>query len=86
MLAKLEFRTLDVSAPDIDGAADWIDHRLMSGVVETSMTPAEFYGESARGLHINMDSLTIDMTAGAHADRRFVNLFATLARAGSSPI
>src|SRR4030095_1996322 len=39
-LAQLEFRALDVAAPDIDGAAHWIDDWLMCGIVETAVAPA----------------------------------------------
>src|SRR4029434_4683475 len=34
-LTKLEFRALDVAAPDVHGSAAGVDDRLMSGVVET---------------------------------------------------
>ena len=71
-LSKLEFRALDVAAPDIDGSANWKDGRLMR-ISETAVTPAEFYGKSTRGLHVYVHGLTIDVAAGAHAYRRLVD-------------
>ena len=38
-LPNLEFRTLDITAPDIDGAANRIDNRRIRCVVETAMAP-----------------------------------------------
>ena len=67
LLPKLEFRALDVAAPDINRAACGIDDRLMCGIVKTAMAPAKFYGKSAGGLHINVYGLTINMPAGSHA-------------------
>src|SRR6266516_4071372 len=72
-LTKLEFRTLDVTAPDIDGSAAGIGDRLMSGVFETSVAPAKLHGKSSRGLHVNMYGLTIGVAAWSHSDRRFVD-------------
>lgn len=68
MLAKLELRALDVAAPNINGSAGGIHDRLMRSIVEAAMAPAEFNGESPRGLHVNMDRLTIRMAARSHAD------------------
>src|SRR5215510_11842082 len=45
----------------------------MYGVVETTVTPAKFYGKSARGLHINVYGLTIDVAAGPHTNRCLVD-------------
>src|SRR5262245_9273472 len=46
----------------------------MYGVVETAVTPTKLYGKSARGLHINVYGLTIDVTAGPHTDGCLVNV------------
>src|SRR3970040_1735896 len=67
-LAELEFRALDVAAPDVDGTTAGIHDRLMGGIVETAMAPAKLDGKSSRSLHIDMHRLTIDVPAGAHAD------------------
>lgn len=72
-LPKLEFRALDVAAPDVDGSTTGIHDRLMGGIVETTVAPAELYGKSARGLHINVYRLTIRVPARSHADGRFAD-------------
>src|SRR4026208_929828 len=71
-LAKLELRTLNIAAPYVDRAANRIDNRLMRGL-QPAVAPAELHGESPRRLSINMHRLTVDVPAGAHADRRLVN-------------
>ena len=71
-LTKLEFRALDVAAPDVHRSANGVDDRLVSGVVEPAMAPAKLHGKSPRGLHIDMYGLTIGMPAWSHADGRFV--------------
>ena len=72
-LSKLEFRALDVAAPDIDGAANRIDDRLMCGVVESAVAPAKLNGKSAWGLHINMYGLAIEMPARSHTNGRLAD-------------
>jgi hypothetical protein len=36
---------------------------LMGGIVETTVAPAKLYRKSARGLHINVNRLTIRVPA-----------------------
>jgi hypothetical protein len=71
-LTKLEFRALDIPAPDVDGSTAGVDDRLMSGVVETAVAPTKLYGKSPRCLHIDMYGLTIGMPPWSHADGGFV--------------
>src|SRR5437868_13918802 len=68
VLPQLEFGALDIASPDIDGAARGIDDRLVCGVVETAVTPAKLYGESAWGLHINVYRLTINVAPMSHTN------------------
>src|SRR5882724_5492476 len=73
VLAQLEFRALDVAAPDIDRAANRIDDRLMCGVVESAVAPAKLYGKSPWGLYINVYGLTVNVPARSHTNGRLVD-------------
>lgn len=69
VLAELKFGTLNVATPNIYWSAGRIDNGLVR-IVETTMSPAQFYGESTGGLHVHVDRLAIWVATRPHADGR----------------